>query len=115
MHLPPPGGLARGLHEGQVRFEYDTFCPWERPIGLEQVRRHPVLAPLAVLTPAIREADLPGVRRAILDLVAARLERAPEGLAEGLSGLDADELHGLFSQLLRAADEGQLRALLPGK
>ncbi len=201
MHAPPPGELARGLHEGQVSFEYETFCPWERPIGLEQVRRQPVLAPLAVLTPAIREAELPGVRRvleeaglpaerredlrvltyflggrrfpldllrlmigskamedsvtyqyviekgreegrlegreegrlqgreegrlqgreegqalglrrAILDLVAARLERATEGLEERLSGLDADELHALFSQLLRAADEGQLRALL---
>lgn len=188
----PARPVPRGLHQGQVDFQYEVICPWALSISLEQVRRNPVLAPIAVLTPAISEPDLPelrraiedaqtlsadrredlrvltyfiggrrfaldlltlmigseameesvtyrfvmekgreegrleglkeglkqgqasGLRRAILDLVEARLGQVQQGLEQRLTSLDADALHTLFSQLLGAADQAQLRSLLAG-
>ena len=63
--VPGPMAPPRGLRQGQVTFTYEVFCPWEHPIGIEQVRRCPALAPLAALTPGITAADLPALGRVI--------------------------------------------------
>jgi len=65
MHEPPPEPLPCGIRQGQLVFDYEVFCPWKQTIGLEQVARHPALAPLAALTPGITEASLPELRRVV--------------------------------------------------
>ena len=58
------------------------FCVWERPLTLEDVRRRPVLAPIAALTPGISEADLPGLQRV---LQRSRLPREQRGELEAIT------------------------------
>jgi len=65
-----PRGIRRRPGDRQVQLDYDVFCVWERPLTLQDVKRHPVLAPLAVLTQGIGEAELQALprvlRRAVL-------------------------------------------------
>ena len=59
------------------------------------------------------EGRAEGVRRAILDLVAARLQQVPDGLEERLASFQQDALQNLFTRLVRVQDETELRRLLP--
>ena len=178
----PAEPVPREIRDEQLDFHYEVFCPWERVIDLDDVRRRPALAPLAVLTPGIDEEDLPslvpaieasaeigpsrqaelmaltyfiggrrfrydlltflirsntmeesstyqfvmekgrqeglekgraeGLRRAILDFVAARLQLVPAGLEERLASVQPEALRDIFTRLLRAQDEAELRRLL---
>lgn len=53
---PRPGDLP-------LDFRYHVFLPWENPLTLDDVAKHPGLGPLALLTPGITAADLPAVRQ----------------------------------------------------
>jgi len=183
MHEPPQHAISASITplpgDPQVSFRYDVFCPWDHPMSLEEVRRHPGLAPLAAVTPGIGMEDLPalrqaveervpedrsdllavlfflagrrfpddvlqlflrskameesvtyqaavaegradglakgqaaGLRRAVLEIVQARLSTPPDGLHVRLAALDADALGALFSQLVRAADAAEIERLL---
>jgi len=79
---PVPRGICRSSRDPQVHIEYDVFCVWERPLTLEDVRRRPVLAPIAALTPGISEADLPALHRL---LQRARLPREQRGELEAIT------------------------------
>ena len=59
------------------------------------------------------EGRADGLRRAVLDFLDARLGKVPVRTGRALRRLDADALDALFKQLLRATDEGEIRALLP--
>jgi hypothetical protein len=61
----PAEPVPRGISDGQLDFRYEVFCPWERRISVEEVRRRPALAPLAILTPGIDERELPSLLPAI--------------------------------------------------
>ena len=69
MHEPPPRAIVSGIapraEDPQVTFRYDVFCPWEQPLTVEDVRRHPGLAPVASLTPGIGMDELPALRQAV--------------------------------------------------
>lgn len=62
---PPPVPVPRGIHQGQIHFDYLVFLPWEHAIGPDQLTRFPALAPLAALTPGINETNLPEIRGVI--------------------------------------------------
>jgi predicted transposase YdaD len=59
------------------------------------------------------KGEAAGLRRAILDLVEARLGQIPEGLDTALDGHGAEELQQVFSRMVRASDAEALRAALP--
>ena len=69
MHKPPPHGIPTGIEEARLRFSYEVFCPWQQSITVEDVRRHPGVAPIATLTAGIDERDLPAIGRAIEEAV----------------------------------------------
>ena len=77
-----PRGIHRRAADPQVQLDYDVFCVWERPITLKEVRRRPALAPIAVLTPGIVEADLPPLQRL---LGRAALPRARRGELQAIT------------------------------
>jgi len=79
---PVPRGICRSSRDPQVHIEYDVFCVWERSLTLEDVRRRPVLAPIAVLTPGISEADLSALHRL---LQRTRLLRKTRGELEAIT------------------------------
>ena len=62
---PVPRGVCRRSGDGQLDFAYAMFCPWEQPIGIEVVRAHPLVAPLAALTPGITDRTMSHLVKAV--------------------------------------------------
>ena len=108
-------GIRRSRTDPQVSIEYDVFCVWERPLTLEDVRRRPVLAPIAALTPGIGKNLLQSFRRskAMQESATYRLV-LEEGKAEGRAKAKLETLRDKLLKLTRHR-LGRVPRGLPGK
>lgn len=56
---PVPRSIISSSEDPQIDFAYDVVGLWEFPITVADVRKNPMLGPLASLTPGVATADLP--------------------------------------------------------
>jgi predicted transposase YdaD len=130
MHEPPSRPVPRGVFQPSAKeplqFGYAVFCPWEKPLGIEVIRSHPLVAPLAALTPGITNENMVLLRTAVDDsglpeelrrdlLVVTRIlasRRFPRALLESYFRSEHMEDSPYYQEILR---EGEKRGLAKGE